>query len=158
MMAGDLSAVARIADQVHPAHPESAAVAAERLALYPAGCLVLERDGDPIGYALSHPWHADTPPPLDTLLGRLPTSPGTFYLHDLALLPAARGLRAGTAAVRLLADQARRDRLPTASLVAVSGSVPFWRRQGFVVADSPALRDKLASYGADARFMVRRLR
>jgi hypothetical protein len=43
------------------------------------------------------------------------------------------------------------------SLVAVNGSAGFWRRQGFAEARVPALADKLASYGADAHFMVRDL-
>ncbi len=45
MTPGDLPAVLAIADVVHPDYPEDAAIFAERLALYPAGCRVLERDG-----------------------------------------------------------------------------------------------------------------
>ena len=46
-------------------------------------------------------------------------------------------------------------------LVAVQGSVPFWRKMGFEVLDDysevGASAESLASYGADARLMCRRL-
>ncbi len=147
MQPDDLPAVNRIAELVHPAFPESPAIPAERLALYPAGCLVLERDGAVVGYAVSHP-HAGLPPALDTLLGRLPAVPTDYYLHDLALLPEARGH--GAAAVALLMQQAMQAGLPVVSLVAVNGSVGFWQRQGFAVTGAAP-----ASYGADAACMAR---
>ncbi len=43
-------------------------------------------------------------------------------------------------------------------LVAVNDAAPFWERRGFAVVDSPAMTAKLASYGADARYMVRTLK
>lgn len=148
MRLADLPAVNHIADVVHPGFPEGPEIPAERLALYPAGCLALERDGDVVGYAVSHPWHAGKPPALDTLLGRLPDTPTTYYIHDLALLPDASGN--GAAAVALLVAQAERENLPTLSLVAVNNSGGFWRRLGFT-ASGPAP----ASYGADAACMAR---
>ncbi|MGE0416197.1 MAG: GNAT family N-acetyltransferase [Acetobacteraceae bacterium] len=157
MSSEDLPAVAQIAAIVHPTHPEDAEVAAERLRLYPAGCLVLCRGTAVIGYALSHPWRLAAPPPLNSALGRLPAMADTFYLHDLALLPAARGRHAGRSGVSRLLARARADGFVRASLVAVSGSVAFWQRQGFAIRSDPAVAAKLASYGADARFMVREL-
>jgi len=148
MRTDDLPAVDRIADVVHPGFPERPAIPEERLALYQAGCLVLERDGAVMGYAVSHPWHAGKPPALDTLLGQLPITPATYYLHDLALLPAARGN--GAAAVAWLIRQAARENLATLSLVAVNNSVGFWQRQGFAVT-GPAP----TSYGATACCMAR---
>ena len=148
MRAVDLPAVDRIAAVVHPGFPERPAIPAERLALYPAGCLVLERGGAVVGYAVSHPWHDGKPPALDMLLGRLPATPTTYYVHDLALLPEARGN--GAAAVALLVVQAARENLATLSLVAVNNSVGFWQRQGFAVT-GPAP----ASYGAAACCMAR---
>ncbi|MBM3479819.1 MAG: GNAT family N-acetyltransferase [Alphaproteobacteria bacterium] len=52
----DLAQACAIADEVHAAHPEDPEVFAERLALYPGGCLVLESGGRVAGYALAHPW------------------------------------------------------------------------------------------------------
>ncbi len=150
MRAADLHAVNRIADQVHPDFPESEAIPAERLALYPAGCLALEMHGDLMGYAVSHPWHDGNPSALNSLLGRLPANPATYYVHDLALLPVARSTGAAGAAVGLLVAQAAREALPSMTLVAVNNSAGFWQRHGFRVASAAP-----ASYGADARIMVR---
>jgi ribosomal protein S18 acetylase RimI-like enzyme len=152
MRPDDLPAVNRIANQVHPNFPESDAIPAERLALYPAGCLVLEINGEVTGYAVSHPWRDGKSPALDHLLGRLPDHPDTLYLHDLALLPTARGTGAATQAVGLLAALAAREGLPTMILVAVNNSTGFWQRQGFRVTGPAPV-----SYGADARVMTREI-
>lgn len=153
----DLAAVERIARKVHPAYPEDVAVPAERLRLWPEGCLVLEREGAILGYAVTHPWHARRPPALDMLLGALPLRPDTYYVHDVALLPAARGQGAAGRLVALLERIARTAGLDQMALIAVNGSVPFWQRQGFAVVDLPVLAGKLASYDAAARYMERPL-
>ena len=71
MTAGDLPLVERIAEVVHPDYPESGDVPAERLSLFPAGCLIAENgQGDVLGYAVSHPGRLGRPPALDSLLGR----------------------------------------------------------------------------------------
>ena len=157
MAAADLDAVEAIAAAVHPAYPERREIPAERLRLHPAGCLVLAGDGGIAGYVVSHPWRALDPPKLDTLLGALPASPATHYLHDLALLPAARGKGAASTVVERLVRVGREAGLPTLSLVAVNRSAPFWERHGFVAVRDPALEAALASYDDDARFMVRAL-
>lgn len=155
MTAADVDAVLAVADVVHPAFPEDRAVLAERFALHPEGCLVLRAgDGAVIGYTLTHPWAADTVPPLNTLLGRLPDAE-VYYIHDLALLPAARGLRAGNAAVRLLEAHARALGLSRMALVAVNNSGGFWSAQGFEQVSSPQWAQKLASYGDDTAYMVK---
>lgn len=154
MRAGDRTAVAAIADAVHPAYPEDVTVFDERLRLYPAGCLVFAGGDGLLGYAVSHPWRSGAPPHLNARLGALPQAPDTFYLHDVALLPALRGRGAASDVVARLTRQARAERLPTISLVAVNGSAGFWRRFGFRPMDAPALADKLRSYGADAAFMT----
>jgi len=156
MAVADLPAVKQLADVIHPDFPESDAVFANRLTLYPDGCDVLDGDDGPKGYVLSHPWHDRAPPSLDTLLTPV-TAPTTYYIHDLALLPETRGSGAGTAIVGLLAERAYANSFPNMTLVAVNNSVHFWRRQGFTVTQDPALGAKLASYGDQARFMTRDL-
>ncbi|RKQ68308.1 GNAT family N-acetyltransferase [Oceanibaculum indicum] len=156
MTPADLPAVQDVAEIVHPLYPESPAVAAERLALYPAGCLVAERDGLLLGYAVSHPGLLCRPPALDSLLGRLPEKPDCLYLHDIALLPAARGLGLGAALVARLLKLAKAEGLPLLALTAVNNSAAYWRRQGFVSHEADAaLAAKLASYGEDALYLVR---
>ncbi len=151
----DLPEVAAISREVHPELPEDPGVFAERLRLYPAGCLVLQSAGRIAGYAISHPWRLGPPPKLNTLLLRLPQAPDTFYIHDVALLAQARGAGTGGALVLRLVQQARRTGVSNLSLVAVGGSVGFWRRQGFDVAGDAAIQAGLGSYGDTACFMVR---
>jgi ribosomal protein S18 acetylase RimI-like enzyme len=155
MTRSDLPDVERVGDLVHPAYPEEEAVIAERLSLYPAGCLVLADNHRIQGYALGHPWLLGHPPTLNARLNTLPDKPDTFYIHDLALLPETRRLGAGTTAIRLLAHRAERDGLTSLSLVAVSDSTGFWQRNGFEAVALAGMRTKLASYGASSRFMVR---
>ena len=98
MRAEDLAAVTAISDAVHGRFTEPMAIYAERLALYPAGCRVLA--GDAVaGYLISHPWYRDSPPKLGAMLGTIPADADAYYLHDLALLPAARGSGGGKAAL-----------------------------------------------------------
>ena len=157
MTRADLSAVARIAAIVHPAYPEDPAVAAERLALDPAGCFVFDGADGPSAYLLSHRWVDGAPPALDTHLHALPAHPNIWYIHDIALMPETRGQGAARAIVAALDALARSHGLHRLALVAVNNSVPFWRRHGFTDATTPALAEKLASYGGDARYMTRDL-
>ena len=150
MAEGDLKRVVDIAGVCYPNHPEDMDIFVERLRLFPDGCLVLAGDRTLEGYVLSYPWRADAAPPLNALILGLPEIPEAYYLHDLALMPAARGRgHSRTALKRLPADG-----LPI-TLVSVNGTAPFWERHGFVVQASADLNHKLASYGADARFMMR---
>jgi len=159
MRESDLRAVQAVAEVVHPAYPEDAAIFAERLRLYGGGCLVFEDSAsrEIAAYVVSHPWRANDPPALNEPLGALPREAGTYYIHDLALLPWARGLGIASATVDRLVAVARTAGLPTVSLIAVNGSTGFWRRHGFEEAASAGLRQKLRSYDAAAQFMVRTL-
>ena len=150
MEVADLPAVVALAERLHPHHPESPTVFAERLALAPEGCRVLAADAGLAGYAISHPWTGQAPPRLDALLGVLPARPGAWHIHDIALAPGVRGMGLAAAVLRgLLAGRA----LP-ATLVAIPGTGAIWARQGFrdAAVDDPAA---LSSYGAGARFMRR---
>lgn len=153
MTAADLTAVERIGETVHPQYPEDPGVLADRQRLYPEGCFVLMRGQGSHGYAFAHPWRLGQPPKLNTRLDRLPDDADTFYLHDVALLPAARGLGFGDAIVDLLLPQARR--FASWSLIAVGRSAPFWHRHGFMPARYGAIRETLLSYGPEAQLLVR---
>jgi ribosomal protein S18 acetylase RimI-like enzyme len=157
MTSTDLPGIERIASRVHADHPEDIGVFAERLKLYPAGCLALEGREGTIGYVVSHPWLLAQPPALNSYLRKLSARPDTFYIHDMALMPTARGSGAGRTGVELLVERARQEGLRGLSLIAVGGSLGFWQRQGFRVVDDAGIRSKLLSYGTAAHFMVRRL-
>lgn len=149
----DLPVVEAIAAKVHPGFPEGPGVFAERQKLYPDGTRLLEMDGSPAGYLLSHPWRAGTVPALNALLGAIPADADTFYVHDLALLNPARGTGAAAMIVGEILRHARGIGLPSVSLVAVNGSLPFWHKHGFRPVDVPELADKLASYETKAQYL-----
>ena len=155
MTPADIPAVDTIAAAIHAVLPEHAVVFAERQRLYPEGCFMLEVDGVAAGYVISHPWHYLRPPSLNTLVERIPEDASTYYIHDLALLPLSRRTGAGSAIARRLLDHADTAGFPNVSLIAVYDAAAFWRRHGFRFVDDPALAEKLAGYGAEARMMVR---
>ena len=149
MQASDLAAVSAISDAVHGAWTEPLAVYAERLDLQPDGCRVFEADGAVAGYLITHPWHRDEPPKLGALLGTIPGDADTYYLHDIALLPAARGTGAGRAALDFVMERARTLGFADITLMAIGGADRFWAAQGFAYV--PYAVDP--SYGAGAHRM-----
>ena len=130
MSAGDLATVSSISDAVHGRFTERVAVYAERLALYPAGCRVLEQDGEVVGYLISHPWHREDPPKLGAGLGAIPADADSYYLHDIALLPAARGTGAAKAALDFVKAQALALEFSDIALMAVGGADRYWTAPG----------------------------
>ena len=152
MSSADIDVIHAISRAVHPMLPEDREVFANRLDLYPGGMHVLEADGTPSGYCVGHPWCREKPLPLDSLVERLPDAPDTFYLHDLALLPAARGRGFADSVVEYTIARVAESGLPELSLIAVGGSAPFWEKFGF--RQSVAQPDKLAGYGEDARYLT----
>jgi GNAT superfamily N-acetyltransferase len=157
MSEDDIARVAGIADRVHVDYQEDEAVFAERQRLYPDGCRVLETGNDLSAYIISHPWLYLEPPSLNSMLGKLPNAATTYYIHDIALLPAARGSGAASTVIEDLLGHAASTGAANASLVAVGGTEGFWGRYGFRMLADPLLDKKLASYDETARYMVRDL-
>lgn len=157
MMEGDLDGVVAVARVAFPNHPEDRACFAERLGLNPDGCFVLDGPEGVRGYLVAYPWRREAAPALNSLIGAVPDDADVLYLHDLALDPRARGAGHARPIVERLARQAAADGWPAIALVAVNEAAAFWKGLGFQPVDSPALRTKLASYGPDARYMIRRL-
>ncbi len=155
--AKDLLDIQRIADQIHPDLHERPEVFAERLLLFPEGCFALVRNRRVVGYGLSHPWLLNSIPPLDQFLGSIPRSPECLLIHDVAVLPQARGQDAAGILVRLAAKLARKRGIPRLALVSVYGTLPLWTRLGFEVIPNGSLTDMLESYGESARYMICRL-
>lgn len=149
----DIPAVFALSRRVHVDHPEREAVLAEKRALFPAGCFVLDIDGHVRGYCFSHPWH-DAPPSLDTLLVALPAKPTRYFIHDLTLDERARDRGHAAAIVPMLSTIARDRGVPRMMLVAVNGAEGFWSRFGFteVLKLQAAVREK---YGLRAVAMER---
>lgn len=158
MTAADLDAVARIAVVGFPDHFEGRPCFENRLALYPSGCFVLAAgDGEPQGYLVAYPWRADAAPALNTLIPAIPADATVMYLHDLTLLPTVRGGGWSRPIVERMVQDARAAGWSTLALVAVNEAAPFWERHGFTIVEVQGMAAKLADYGADARYMSRRL-
>lgn len=156
MVQADLAAVVALAARAHPAHPERPDVFAERRALAPDLCLVLDHAGLVAGYLIAHPWTNAGPPALDTLLGALPEPSGAVHLHDLVIAPELRGRGLADGAIERLQARAR-SRWPCIRLVAVAGKEAFWARRGWRPVAAAAGEDALASYGPQAVAMVKPL-
>ena len=138
---------------------ESAEVFARRLAS-PANCsLVLERAGQVCAYLAAYrsvrgkvtPLHGDFEGP--------PGAPDTLYLHDMAVLPACAGQGLAQTLLAPLWAQGAAWGLRYTALVSVQGSQGYWEHHGYAVqplADAQQ-RERLASYGEGAVYMVRTL-
>jgi ribosomal protein S18 acetylase RimI-like enzyme len=134
MVAGDLPAVAELEAVCHaPLPPEGEALFAERLALFPPGCLAADDEAGLAAYVVTHPWTRSAPPALGQRLGVLPPMPDALHLHDIAIAPRARGRGLVAAALAALVPVARAAGLRVITLVAVHGTARLWARHGFVV-------------------------
>ncbi len=153
MQESDADAVLALQQAAYPSsHHESWAVLGRKLALWPAGCWVLEDEAGLLAYLFSHPGRLDAPPLLHAELS-LPAAPDAYAIHDLALHPRAQGHGLSRPLVAQAERQAQAAGLAAMSLVAVQGSAGFWARFGFaVVLPAPP---QLASYGDAAVFMQR---
>ncbi len=151
----DLDAILDVQARVHTIAAESRAVFASKREAFPAGTLVLDRAGTVLGYGIFHPWMSDHVPALHALPFRPPERPDCLFIHDVALLPPARGGGAARALVALARQEARGLGLGRLALVSVYGTVPVWSRCGFAVRAAPAGgAGDLAPYGDTARYMV----
>lgn len=153
----DLDVIMAIQDVVHALKPERREVMAERMAFSPQTCRMLDEGGRLSGYAFSFPYRLDDAPALDALLGTLPPDPDCFYVHDVALLPQARGQGAGRAYIDLVGAAARERGFRVLSLISVYGTWPLWQALGFETRAVPTMVDKLAGFGDTARYMVKAL-
>lgn len=152
--AADLAAIDAISETLHPGLPERPEVLAEKLRLFPEGGLALVTAGAVVGYGVAHPWTLGDAPKLDRCLGALPGAPDCLFIHDVAVLPAARGHRAAAAFVARMRVIARARGIGTLALVSVYDTRPMWIGLGFSVVDDPAQAPDVSAYGAVARYMV----
>ncbi|CAO1604785.1 hypothetical protein XANCAGTX0491_008325 [Xanthoria calcicola] len=154
-ISGDnIDSLVRVADKIHPNLPESDQVFAERVRLFPQGCLALVEDvaDDLCGYVISHPIRRRQPPALDSLLGEIASDADQYYIHDLAILSEFRGRGLARECINKLLQRAKR--YPTVSLVSVYNTAPFWGRFGFVPVEvDECLEKKLLDYGDDAIYL-----
>ena len=153
----DIKSVAGVADKIHPDLPESDQVFAERIQLFPEGCLGLsESNGNDLsGYVISHPIRRLQPPALNSMLGTIASDVDQYYIHDLAILPRVRGRGSAQKCMDKLSTITKR--YPTTCLISVYSTERFWSRFGFVpVQVDDVLKKKLREYGDDAIYLERK--
>ncbi|KAK4114705.1 acyl-CoA N-acyltransferase [Canariomyces notabilis] len=150
----DVKGITQVADEVHRELPESEDVFAERVKLFPEGCLVLVNGEHICGYAISHPIRNGQPPALDSMLGTIASDADQYYIHDVSILPTLRGNGLASACINKLLEVG--DKYSTTCLISVYGTAKFWRRFGFMPGPlNPVLSEKLRGYGEDAAYLLR---
>lgn len=151
----DLADLDRIGNDMHPLFPERLEVIAEKFALFSEGFRrLVDRQGRMAGYAIGYPWRLWSIGPLDTFIGALPDQADCIYVHDVALLPEARGQSLPGLYLNALRRIAVQRGYRHLSLLSVYGTVPAWERYGFTVASRAEVDAAIAPYGHDARYMV----
>jgi ribosomal protein S18 acetylase RimI-like enzyme len=157
MQASDIDSVMSIQAACYSGDiPESRTSLLAKFDASPETCLVAQCEEQVLAYLFALPWLSAAPPSLNADTCYLPLNPDCLYLHDLSVSPELRGAGAGAALVRMFFELQQQAGLPSACLVAVQNSAPFWRRFGFQVTQGNTfLLEKLASYGEGARFMQR---
>ena len=130
--------------------PETVEVLKSKWRTSPDTCFVYtDKNGEVLGYLLSHPWPSDCVPKLHEEITLHDVS-NNLYLHDLAVSNNARGKGVSQKLVNSLLQAAHTLGYKTISLVAVQGAGKFWSKYGFARAADIPLPD---SYGRDAQFM-----
>ncbi|NTU74261.1 GNAT family N-acetyltransferase [Candidatus Roizmanbacteria bacterium] len=152
--ASDLEDVNKIADRIHTSLPERPEVFEEKVMLFPQGCRKLVLNHKIVGYGITHPWVLYSIPPLDDFLRALPEPPQCLYIHDVVVLPEARGHRAAELYVDYIKLLAKKMAISSLALVSVYGTDVLWCRYGFQVSKDSIIANKLASYGESAKYMV----
>jgi len=154
LLASDIDAVGQIAKQTHIELPERIEVLAEILNLFPSGCCKLMIDGSIVGYGISHPWKLYDIPVHDEFLVELPSGPNCIHIHDVSILPLARGHSAAGSYIALVKDKAQRRRIASLACVSVYGTDVLWQRYGFRNVTTPEMSEKLHSYGPSGKYMI----
>ena len=124
----------------------------------PHTCFVAQRDEELIAYVFSIPVAQYDVPAWNAEACEISPMADRLYLHDMAVDPKARGSGVSTALLNKILSCAQQMKFEIVQLVAVQDSTQFWCKHGFKTIDvGGTFQKKLASYGEDARFLVKTL-
>lgn len=149
----DIARASEIERSAHPDYQEGKAIIANRLQIFPHGCLIFQVDGIAYGYMLCHPWTRGKPVDLNTAITSTPHDADCLYIHDLAMSTDVCGTGAGRSAIPVACDLALAKGLHTLAIVALPLAMTFWERRGFVAAAITDGSNLESKYGSDAQYM-----
>lgn len=139
--------------------PESIGSLSAKLSAAPRSCFVATAEDEVIAYLIAIPWISSAPPELNAAECHIPAHADCLYLHDLSVHPNARKSGVGRMLIECFFARCAQWQYAQACLVAVQNSAGYWRRFGFQAApESTTLTEKLASYPADAEFLIYKMR
>ncbi len=150
----DFQAVDRIAQAIHVDLFERTEVLFDKVAFFPQGCRKLTAANETVGYAIAHPWYLNEIPAIDCFLPVRPEPPDCLFIHDVAVLPSARGSNAAGGFLALLRPLAKARGLRFFACVSVYGTDRLWSRHGFTPVSRPEIDAKLQDYGPTAIYMA----
>lgn len=158
MTAAHLGAVAEVQARAFTEDlRETPEVFADRFARFGEHFRIALREGQMVGYMICFPWKlGDTPVNNEPFPAALP-EPDCFYIHDIALLPEARGIGISRAMLDDAYQTALRLGYDAVSLVAVGQSGSYWDKVGFVpyTRVGPRKLERIQDiYGPGARLMA----
>ncbi|HLU34882.1 MAG TPA: GNAT family N-acetyltransferase [Thermomicrobiales bacterium] len=153
----DLADVARIQRECYSGHfIESVESFAAKLSAHADFSFVAESGGVAVGYVVAFPWTFGEVPELGGLDYTPAPDTDSLYLHDLAVIPAARRSGAADRLFDAVLGAARSAGLERIFLVAIGTASRYWRRHGFEVVEvDEMLERRLEGYGAGATYMAR---
>ena len=151
----DIDDIDQIANTIHTELPERKEVFAEKCELFPYGCMkFVDINGKICGYGISHPWQLYKVPPLDEFLVEIPLDADCIYMHDVAIMPDARGNMGAESYVWRLKNVTRSQRINKIACVSVYGTTVLWAKCGFRVDMPDSMIEKVRSYGDTAKYMI----
>ena len=153
----DICSIHAIQSRCYPTSlQESVQTLRSKCDVSPLSCWLVENNSCIQAYLITHPWLKETLPAFNQSLQALPTQADVLFLHDLAIDPSARNQGIARTLLRHAFLWAISQNLRKATLIAVQGTQRFWQHHGFMKNEhcSPALRNKLISYGADAECLA----
>lgn len=145
----------------HSIEPESPAAYINKLQQAPDCSFVIEQAPQQLlAYVFALPIDITQPPALDADNFVVPADADCLYLHDLAIDPAARGLKLSKLLLEAFFKTAAQRQLTQASLIAIQNSGEFWQHYGFhsqhSISQDLYILQKIAGYG-DALYMTQQL-
>lgn len=121
----------------------------------PQTCFIAEHDNTVWGYIIGLAVDEHSFPILNAPSISMPENPTILYLHDLSVLPSARGTGVSELLIQHLLKQS--VNFEKTMLISVQNSLSFWQRYDFSPVDpsSWGLEQKVLSFGDDAVLMIK---